>query len=710
MLRSAALALTALMAVVIGSAPAGAAGGGQDPPHPGSAGIGDPYFPLDGNGGYDVRHYGLDLRYTPATDILAGAATIEARATEHLSAFNLDLRGMTVRSVMVNDRAATWTRAGGELTVTPREALRAGHWFTIRVVYDGVPGTIDDPGIGTNGAFPTDDGVLIAGQPHGAALWYPVNDHPADKAAYTFRVGVPEGLTAVANGEPVGRSTRDGWTTWQWDAAEPMASYLSTLAVGKFDLKSYRAKGLNYLDAVDPVLARREAPRSGERMAISRPGNSAYKRLTRTIDVPAGGATAGFWVDRSTEKDFDFFFVEAHTVGADDWTTLPDVNGHTSSDVGFACQFRDLRAEHPVLDHYLTPSGDTCIPSGATGTWSAASGRSGGYEHWTADLSRYAGKQVEISLTSATDRRGSLRGVVVDDVTVSTGVGSTSFEADGDPLDGWVAAPAPAGSPVNPNTWIAGTVADLPPTEAQDVAAAFARQPAIIRFLSGTFGPYPFSMAGGLVDAADTEFALETQTRPFYPSIIFTSAEDFGPQGSSIVAHELAHQWTGDSLTVARWQDIWLNEGFADYAMWLWDEHDGRATAQETFDQLYADLPADSDFWTLRLTGPGPEHLFDGPVYDRSAMTLHALRRTVGDKAFFRLVRVWTTTRAGGNVTTPQFEALAEKVSGRQLDDFFTTWLDTPAKPAEAGLTTKGVKEPRGQTADRARGDSPGAR
>lgn len=694
MFRSAALA-SAVALVAVTAAPAGAAPGGPDPAHPGAAGVGDPYYPLDGNGGYDVRHYGLDLRYTPASDVLAGTATILARATEHLSAFNLDLRGLTVRSVTVDGRAAAWSRSGGELTVTPRRGLPAGRAFTTRVVYDGVPETFEEADGAVSGAFATADGVIIAGQPHSAALWYPVNDHPVEKAAYTFRVTVPQGVTAVANGELLDQATRAGWTTWRWDAREPMASYLSTLAVGNFDLKSYRAGGVRYWDAIDPSLSRREEPRSGQQMAISQSGNSAYKRLVRTIEVPAGGAAADFWVDRSTEKDLDFFFVEAHTVGADDWTTLPDTNGHTAEDVGFACQFRDLRAAHPFLNHYLTPSGDTCTPSGTSGMWSAASGRSNGYEHWAVDLARFAGKKVELALTYAADRRGALRGVVVDDITVSTGAGSTSFEADGDPMDGWMATDAPAGSPANPNTWIAGTVGDLPATEGANVAAAFARQPEIIRFLSGVFGPYPFSTGGGIVDNQDLNFALETQTRPVYPPIIFTSPEpEFGPQGTSIVAHELAHQWTGNSLALQRWRDIWLNEGFADYAMWLWSEHEGRATAQQTFDGLYDGIPADSDFWTVVVGDPGPDNLFAGPIYDRGAMTLHALRRTVGDKAFFRILRTWATSRAGGNVDTEQFIELAEKTSGRQLDDFFTAWLYTAAKPLAPPAATAARPQP----------------
>lgn len=131
---------------------------------------------------------------------------------------------------------------------------------------------------------------------------------------------------------------------------------------------------------------------------------------------------------------------------------------------------------------------------------------------------------------------------------------------------------------------------------------------------------------------------------------------------------------------MARWQHIWLNEGFATYAEWLWDEHEGIRTAQEDFNNFYS-IPEDDPFWTLTIGDPGTDQLFDIPIYWRGAMTLHQLRLRIGDDAFFRLLRTWARTQEGGNVTTPQFIRLAERISGRDLDAFFTTWLFTPSKP-----------------------------
>ena len=148
-----------------------------------------------------------------------------------------------------------------------------------------------------------------------------------------------------------------------------------------------------------------------------------------------------------------------------------------------------------------------------------------------------------------------------------------------------------------------------------------------------------------------------------------------------MVAHELAHQWTGDSLSVAKWRETWLNEGFATYLQWLWSAHHGDGTVQEFFD-ADASIPADDPFWQLVIGDPGPDHFFDGPVYDRGAMTLHALRHRIGDADFFHLLKRWTALHAGGNVSTAQFIALAQQVSGKNLGGFFKTWLYTPSKPA----------------------------
>jgi aminopeptidase N len=452
-------------------------------------GVGDDYYPLYGNGGYDVGHYLLKVSYDPATDRLVGTAVISARASESLCRFNLDFQGMTVRSVVVDGRRARWSRsADHELTVTPQHPLRKGRRFTTVVRYDGVPRTQVDLSVPDEplpyGFIHTDDGAVVVSEPEGSANWFPLNDHPTDKASFTFVVTVPAGLEAISNGRLLGHRTHGRSTTWVWDAREPMAPYLATATIGQFDLRRYRTPdGLRMYDAVDP----------------------------------------------------------------------------------------DLYAERV------------------------------------------------------------------------------------DPQD-----------PTSPTY---GQVAD----------GSLARQGEILDFLARQFGPYPFSTGGGIVDDADDLFfALENQTRAIYAKSFFTDPVS----GDFVVVHENAHQWYGDSVSLAEWKHMWLNEGFATYAEWLWSEREGLGTTQEVFDFFYGDIPAGDRFWDVVIGDPGIPFLFHEAVYVRGAMTLQVLRNEVGDRDFFRILRAWAARRAGGNGTTAQFVALAERVSGEQLDGLFRTWLFTAGKPA----------------------------
>lgn len=681
-----------------------AAGAGSDPDggyRPGSPGLGDPYYPLDGNGGYDVAHYLLDLSYDPATNILAGSATIRAEATQNLSAFNLDLDGLTVRSVKVDGESAAFSRSGTELTVTPRKGLRDGREFEAVVAYDGVPKTLAAQ-FGTSGFIHTDDGALVIGQPHVAATWFPANDHPSDKASFTFRITVPQGLQAVANGvlrehetEP---ESEQGRTTWVWDAEEPMATYLATASVGQFRLNAYRNGRISYVDAIDPDLFTPVVtPRTGANFAWSHAGTGSYTRLTRTIRVPQAGARLSFWLTRNIEAGRDFTFVEARTAGAADWTTLPDINGHTSADTGRSCTA--LLALHPFLKHYQTPgSQGTCAPTGSSGKWWAATGQGTGWEPWAVNLAGFAGKSVEVSITYVSDNAIPFDGVSVDDITVPAGAGSTSFENDGNTLDGWTTTGPPAGSPSHTGGWTAGTQG--PTSLGEKVQSSFKRQPEIIKFLAGFLGPYPFKAAGGIVDdVRNLGFALENQTRPIYSRLFFATPKG----GDSVVVHELAHQWVGDDLSVQKWRDIWLNEGFATYAEWLWSGKEGRETPQQLFDFYAAAIPAEAPFWSVRIGDPGTAALLDFSVYARGAMTLHALRTRVGDDVFFDILKEWTDSHAGGNVSSADFIALAQERSGQDLAGFFSTWLFTPSKPAGLGAAARKSASPAASMPETAR-------
>jgi Peptidase family M1 domain/Peptidase M1 N-terminal domain len=697
--------IAAIAVLCLGLSPGLALGASYSP---GAAGIGDPYYPLDGNGGYDVRHYRLDVSYDPATDRLTGKATISAKAKQNLSSFNLDFVGLTIRSLTVDGETAKWKRAGQELTITPKHKIKSGDRFTVVVRYRGVPETLEE--FGLSGFIHTDDGAIVIGEPHVASSWFPADDHPRDKASFEFRITVPAGLEAIANGRLVSQSTQDGQTTWRWDAPEPMATYLAFMAIGQFDMRSYVADGVKYWDAIDSSLmgdiAPPLTPTTGTQLLYSQIGEPAYKRLTRTLTVPPGGSTLTFRVNRDTEPTWDHLFVEARTAGGTNWTTLPDANGHTSQDVGSCPFFLD---PNPFLLHYLTPKvvdpgdpsdpGDdvlSCDPTGTSGVWNAASGFSPDWETWSIALANPGAAPIstEVSITYASDGSVQGRGVAIDDIVVSSGPGSTSFEADADQLDGWVAPIAgPEGSADNPNTWTpASSVAGIP-GPGVGALKSFDRQPEIIAWEASNFGPYPFATGGGVVDNVEVGFALENQTRPTYSPFFF------GPDGNDfVVVHELAHQWFGDSLAVNRWQHIWLNEGFATYAEWMWSEHEGFETPAEIFD-AFSQIPADDPFWALAIGDPGVNQLFDFPVYGRGAMTLQALRAEIGDATFFDLLKQWTARRAGGTVTTNQFKNLAEKLSGKDLDDLFDEWLSAgkpaslPVTVATQGLAPRGTAE-----------------
>ena len=213
--------------------------------------------------------------------------------------------------------------------------------------------------------------------------------------------------------------------------------------------------------------------------------------------------------------------------------------------------------------------------------------------------------------------------------------------------------------------------------EAKAAAPVLAQLPEVIAWEAKMFGTYPFDSAGAIVEHAPTVgFALEAQTRPVY---------DRAPDIDTLV-HETAHQWFGDSVSLDGWKDIWLNEGFATYTEWLWDaQHGGPGTA----DRFAADaaLPAGDDLWSAPAADPGDgAHLFGTPSYERGAMVLEKLRETVGDPAFFSILKTWAADHRYGHGDTAQFVALSRKLSpknSKALDAVFTTWLYGQGKPVQ---------------------------
>jgi aminopeptidase N len=452
--RTAAVAAVAI-ATLLTAAAAWAAFG------PGAPGLGDPLYPLAGNGGYDVSNYSLTLDYTPSSNRLVATDVISATATQGLSRFDLDLRGFTIGRLLVDGVPASYSRDGQELIVTPRAGIKSGSAFTVTVGYAGVPVIVTDPDASIEGWVPTDDGAFVVGEPQGSPGWYAVDDNPRDKATFDFRVTVPAGLTAMANGVLVSQATSGARSTWVWRESDPMAPYLATVTSGRFDLTQSRLPdGTPSYVAVDPRLAK---------------------------------------------------------------------------------------------------------------------------------------------------------------------------------------------------------------------AQVLAKLPAIIAFYSSIYGPYPFDAVGAIVDSAkEVGYSLETQTKPVFPYV----------PDEATLAHELSHQWFGDSVTLKTWPDIWLHEGFATWSEWIWSEHEGNKSAAQSFKQLYSTPASDASFWNPPPGNPGSAaDVFDDSVYERGGMTLEALREKLGDGPFFRIVRQWAQSNRFGTVTTAQFISLAESVSGVDLDRFFDVWLYEPGKP-----------------------------
>jgi aminopeptidase N len=229
---------------------------------------------------------------------------------------------------------------------------------------------------------------------------------------------------------------------------------------------------------------------------------------------------------------------------------------------------------------------------------------------------------------------------------------------------------------------VAGPIPQRAAVPARLLTAAehdFGRQSEMMTAFERLFGPYPFSEYAVVV----VDEALEVPVEAHGLSIFGANHVDGRRGFERLVAHELAHQWFGNSLTVAAWRHIWLNEGFAKYAEWLWSELSGGEPAQAHAARSRMVLAAQPQ--DLRVADPGVRRMFDDRVYQRGALALHALRAAIGDATFFAVVREWTQIHRHGTVTTEEFTALAQRHASQPLGELFTAWLYEPALPSSAG-------------------------
>ncbi len=199
--------------------------------------MGDSFYPLLGNRGYDVIHYDIDLDVEPSTNTIDAVTTLTAVATEDLDKFNLDFLGLEVNAVSVDSVEAEFSRDGQEMTIQPVKPLSAQAQFTVAVSYSGTPQPVDEVGVPffPLGWHSMDDVLFTVSQPSGAMTWYPNNNHPTDKATFTFRITVPDGVEAAATGLLIDESSADGQTTTTWRMDDPMATYLAAVYIGDFE-------------------------------------------------------------------------------------------------------------------------------------------------------------------------------------------------------------------------------------------------------------------------------------------------------------------------------------------------------------------------------------------------------------------------------------------------------------------------------------------
>lgn len=208
---------------------------------------------------------------------------------------------------------------------------------------------------------------------------------------------------------------------------------------------------------------------------------------------------------------------------------------------------------------------------------------------------------------------------------------------------------------------------------AEDKKTVESRLPEIIAFLESKFGPYPQSAAGGIYINENIGFSLEIQGRPIYAAW----AEE------PVVVHENAHQWYGNSVTVDQWKDICLNECFASYAQWLWDEAKNGVNLDE---QYRTEVARSTDqFWSGKLYDMGAGNEFTS-VYDKGPLALHALRREIGDEAFDKVLKDWPAKHRDGNASWPEFEKMVSETAGKDLTAFFEAWFRSDKQPADEFL------------------------
>ena len=300
--RSLRRALSALLAAALVTSGVATSATAADPDEQvGADGIGDGYFPLDGNGGLDVLRYRIDDRYRFGSGQLTGTTRLTVTATEDLDAFHLDLL-LPVRSVRVDGVVADHRKPSRhEVRIEPATPIAEGQEFTVLVSYAGRPGGLGY--LGERNWLANRREVVAMNQPHMAPWWFASNDHPSDKALMDISITVPRRKQVFANGERVSRERRGKVTTHRYVSAEPMATYLATFAAGRFDVRRGERDGLPWTAVVSRLLPR--ASRE-DNMALMRRTSRVVETLEEDLgDYPfarVGGLVTGLDVGFALEN------------------------------------------------------------------------------------------------------------------------------------------------------------------------------------------------------------------------------------------------------------------------------------------------------------------------------------------------------------------------------------------------------------------------